>query len=138
MICKQCKKRKNEKDYYKNQGLKCKDCIKRIAREYKAKNKNRKKITDAKYYKNNKSVFIENNKRFLSNNPEYAKDYADKNKDRISIRNKKYTKEYTRHLSDYYVNSLYRKVNKINLDESLIPIKREQLKIKREIKKQNQ
>jgi len=134
-ICTQCKEVKSASGYYKSQNsLKCKDCVKHNSRVYKDENKKRKKRTDAKYYKNNKSKFIECNKRFLTKHPNYIKDYAAKNAEIISIKNRKFSDKHVRELTDYYVNSVYRRVNKTNLDKSLIPIKREQLKIKRQIK----
>ena len=56
ITCKQCGKLKNEADYYKRQGSKCKECIKDNARLYKAKNKEKKGKKDAAKKKTKKKA----------------------------------------------------------------------------------
>ncbi len=134
-ICTRCNVNKDESEYHKNQKYRCKECINLMAREWKSNNKDSKKIADAKYYQNNKDVFIESNKRFKKKNPNHAKQYRETNKKQIADRMKLYWDYNIENLTDYYVNQVYKRFKDHDLHASLVSVKREQLKIKRLIKK---
>lgn len=132
--CSQCLALKDKSEFYKGQGRKCKKCICKNSRKWKEENKDRKKATDAAYYKKNKDSFKAYNLWFNKQNPNYKSQYAKDNKERISSYMKEYMDNAKDEITDYYVRSLYRKNSAQDLHESLIPLKREILRLKREIK----
>ena len=131
MTCNICK----ETDsflFYPYNKYRCKECIKKISKEYKKQNKDKKKETDAEYYKLNKESFESYNKIFKEKNPNYAKNYRIKNKKKIALRLQIYWEKQIHDVSDVYLRSSGLCVS----NKNIIEVKRELIKIKREIKKQ--
>lgn len=162
-VCSKCLTEKNFTEFYKNKsaksGLKniCIDCNYEKDKKYRFENKekiadrhkrymakNKKKIAEYhKIYKaDNKERIAEHNKRYEVKNKEKIaerkKRYAVKNKEKINELNKKYSKNSALELKNYYVRSLITKSNQTlkqaPIPQSLINLKREEIKIKRLIK----
>lgn len=134
LFCNYCDKEKDVSFFCNGSKKKCRDCYNKQVREYKVKNKEHKKAKDAEYYQLNKDKFKSNNKKFLLNNPNYIKEYREENKEHIRKKAKEWHDNAKETLNDYYVNCCYKRVNKVNLSNELIEIKRQQIKIKRLIK----
>ena len=131
--CNQCNEIKKADSFYKGQGRKCKECIKLNARKYKKENKDRKKIADAKYYEENKEIFIASNKRCFAKNPNYKKEYRKKNREYYNKYMTVYQKSKKHKESAYYSRRVLIKTRRLVTPET-IEVKRVLMKINRLIK----
>lgn len=73
---------------------KCKECVKRVDKEWRQANKDRKTKNNKQYYQNNKEKIAEHYKQYYQNNKdrkaEYAKRYHEDNKEKIAEHYKQY------------------------------------------------
>ena len=127
MSCNIC----NENDeslFYPYNKYRCKECIKKTSKKHREENKEMKKKSASIYYQKNK----EHLKKEANKNRNYSKEYSKNNKEKISAYLKIYWKKQIEEVSDIYL-----KCSGFNIDnKEIATVKRELIKIKREIKKQ--
>jgi 5-methylcytosine-specific restriction endonuclease McrA len=103
-VCSKCKESKSLDQFYKSKKDKygvtsiCKECSKRIVREYYSNNKDKRSKYQKEYYSNNKDKRSKYMKEYHNNNKnrisKQQKEYYYNNRDKRSENKKEYLKEY--------------------------------------------
>ena len=150
-ICKKCIN-KYHKEYRKNN----KEKLLEYSKEYRKNNKDMKKIHDKKYYEKNKEEIKESCEKWRENNKEeikeYSKEYRKNNKEKLLEYSKEYrknnkekikkdqdwwNKKYNKDLRNAYIKNQLKYTEKVPTEQitpEMIELKRQQLKLFREIR----
>jgi hypothetical protein len=132
-VCAKCKEEKELIDFESKKKT-CKECRKKLRREYYQNNKDKEKQNKKEYYQNNKDKIKQNKKEYYQNNKEnrinYQKEYIGNNKDKIKQNKKEYyqnnkdkIKQYKKEYSKKYYKKNREKIIQYNIKrkKNLLP-----------------